>query len=277
MTESRTILLKDGADTALVYLDPFSTRIRVDEYLGSPESVLKLVGGTVQPWVEKIILKSRPADREIFLSAGFKEEALVRGYFKGEDMHFLVRYTDPDREQAGELRNLEDQIRTMVASAVKEREPAINLVSPAGYGDAEELSAVFRSVFQLYPTPVDDPTYIRKTMQEGTRYYGVRSEGRLQSVGSAEVNSRWLNAELTDCATITEAAGKGYMYAIMAHIDRDLLRQGVRCRYSIARASSYPMNVIFHRLGYSYSGCLRRNVRIGTGLEDMNVWCRFDP
>lgn len=277
MTEARTILLNDGDAAAAVYLDPFSTRIRVDEYSGMPEKVLDLVGGTVQPWVEKIILKSRKADRNKFLSAGYKEEAMVHGYFNGEDMHFLVRYTNPHREQVGELRDMEDRIREMVSSAVNAREPEMNLAAPAGYGDAEELSAVFRSVFQIYPTPVEDPTFIRKAMQEGTRYYGVRREGSLQSVGSAEVNSKWNNAELTDCATITEAAGKGYMYAIMARIDQDLLHHGIRCRYSIARATSYPMNVIFQRLGFSYSGCLRRNVRIGTGLEDMNVWCRYDP
>ena len=277
MTESKTLVLQNSQGMAGVYLDPFSTRIRVDEYSGTPEAVLGLVVEAVHPWVEKIIVKSRPADREGFIAAGYREEAMVRGYFNGEDMHFMVRYTDSTREEPVESQDQEDRIREMVMKSVSQREPEPGIAMPAGFSDAEELSSIFRQVFQIYPTPVEDPSYLRKTMQEGTMYYAIRQDGRMVSVGSAEVNAKWSNAELTDCATLTEAAGKGHMFSIMARIDKELIRRGIRSRYSIARAMSYPVNVIFHRLGYSYSGCLRKNVRIGTGLEDMNVWCRFDP
>ncbi len=277
MTEARTVVLENSRGTASVYLDPFSTRIRLDEYSGAPATVLGLVDEAIHPWVEKIILKSKAADREAFIAAGYREEAMVRGYFHGADMHFMVRYTDPTREEPVDSRAEEDRIRDLVMRSVTPREPDPRLAVPAGFSDAEELSAIFRQVFQVYPTPVEDPSYLRKTMYEGTMYYAIHQEGRMVSVGSAEVNEKWSNAELTDCATLTEVAGKGYMFSIMARIDQELIRRGIRSRYSIARAMSYPVNVIFHRLGYVYAGCLRKNVRIGTGLEDMNVWCRFNP
>jgi len=277
MTEASTIDLSENDGAISVYMDPYSARIRVDDYDGSPEAVLRLIGRAVKPWVEKIILKSSWEDRGFFLKAGYREEATVSGYFNGNDMSFLVQYPAAARRNSGDQESETATILELVKKAGAGRIPDPSIVSPAGLSDAEELAYLFRRVFQIYPTPVGDPSYILKTMQEGTMYYVVREEGKVVSAGSAELNSKHSNAELTDCSTLTEAAGKGYMVSIMAQIDRELVRRGIRCRYSIARAVSYPVNVVFHRLGFSFTGTLHKNVRIGTGLEDMNVWSRFDP
>ena len=276
MAESGIVQLKSEQAVASVYVDPFSARIRMDDYEGRPEAVLQLIQQHIRSWVEKIILKVRKPDREGFLHAGFMEEASVAGYFNGEDMHFMVQYPDSVRGTSGILISESAKIMEMVSKAGPGRAPDLSIVSPAGMNDAEELSALFKQVFQVYPTPVEDPSYIRKTMLEGTIYYLIRFDGRVVSAGSAEVNRQYNNAELTDCATLTEASGNGYMLSIMSRIDHELIRKGIRSRYSIARSMSYPVNVVFHRLGFSCSGCLSKNVKIETGLEDMNVWTRFD-
>jgi beta-lysine N6-acetyltransferase len=274
MTEARAVTLGSGKATLELYVDPFSERLRVDRYDVPPEEVIRLVNGFLPPWAGKVILKSKVSDRDAYVSLGFREEANVRGYFNGEDMIFMARYPEVARGESSDEEGR--RIMEMVKRSSGPRVPDPTIVAPAVFSDADELASVFRRVFHIYPTPVEDPSYIRKTMTEGTLYFVVRRDGNIVSVGSAEVDNRLGNAELTDCATITEAAGNGYMLSIMDRIDRELIGRGIRSRYSIARAVSYPVNVVFHRLGFRFTGRLNRNVRIGTGIEDMNVWSKFD-
>ena len=55
--------------------------------------------------------------------------------------------------------------------------------------DAERLSALYDQIFQTYPTPMNDPKYVEKTIQEGTIYYLVESPDQLISAASAEINT----------------------------------------------------------------------------------------
>ena len=41
--------------------------------------------------------------------------------------------------------------------------------------DAEQLSDLYGQIFQTYPTPMNDPMYVEKTMLEGTIYYLVEA------------------------------------------------------------------------------------------------------
>lgn len=47
---------------------------------------------------------------------------------------------------------------------------------------AKELAALYRQVFQIYPTPLHEPEYIKKTMKEGTIYYTFFHSGKIVSL-----------------------------------------------------------------------------------------------
>ena len=111
-------------------------------------------------------------------------------------------------------------------------------------------------------------------MAAGTLYALIRDGHGLMSAASAEVNRKYLNAELTDCASAEEVQGKGYMRMLLTALESTLKSQGIGCFYTIARSESYGMNKVFHQLGYSFGGRMTNNCIIFSGMEDMNVWYR---
>lgn len=129
-------------------------------------------------------------------------------------------------------------------------------------------------MFQIYPTPLHDPEYVKKTLMEGTIYYVYFYQGKIVSAASAEVNSFYKNAELTDCATLPEHRKYGLMKIILRELEGELKRQGIFCAYSIARSLSFGMNAVLYQLGYKYRGRLMNNCYIYDKLENMNMWVK---
>lgn len=264
----------DKADISL-YTDPFNKRIRIDDYSGSPPDVLHLIVSATPPWTEKLIVKARPQDIRFFQSHDFLQEGYVKGYFNGEDMYFLVKYFSVARSSNPK----ETEEKQMIEKILSENDlitgPEIGKVSLAAMEDAAALADVYKQIFKVYPTPLGSADHVRKTMMEDTRYVVIREEGRIISAASAEINLHFGNAELTDCATLPEAQGKGHMKKLLSKLEEVLTKEHIRCLYTIARAESYGMNKAFHQLGYSYGGRLVNNCLIYSGLEDMNVWYKI--
>jgi beta-lysine N6-acetyltransferase len=64
------------------------------------------------------------------------------------------------------------------------------------------------------------------------------------------------------------------MKRLLTQLEKELVKNGIYCAYSIARALSYGMNKSFYQLGYSYTGRLTNNCYIFDKIEDMNVWVK---
>jgi putative beta-lysine N-acetyltransferase len=99
-------------------------------------------------------------------------------------------------------------------------------------------------------------------------------QGKIVSAASAEINSFYKNAELTDCATLAEHRKFGLMKMILQELEKDLKNNGIFCAYSIARALSFGMNAALFQLGYSYRGRFMNNCYIYDKLENMNMWVK---
>ncbi|MCV5473123.1 GNAT family N-acetyltransferase, partial [Escherichia coli] len=82
--------------------------------------------------------------------------------------------------------------------------------------DAEELATVFGKVFEVYPTPLNEASYVLQTMKEDdTIYYVYEFEGKIISTASAEMNIKEGNAELTNCAPLPEYRKHGFMKSLL--------------------------------------------------------------
>ena len=55
-------------------------------------------------------------------------------------------------------------------------------------------------------------------------------------------------------------------------MEKKLQQTGVLTAFTIARAVSAAMNVVFKNGGYIFSGFLKNNTNIGSGIESMTVW-----
>ncbi|MDN3019391.1 putative beta-lysine N-acetyltransferase [Paenibacillus sp. BSR1-1] len=275
---SETIYMEDSHFFLEVYLDPFNKRIRVDDYRGNLNLILEKTEELVKKYqAEKLIFKARTEDSLKLLEHALQPEAVVDRYFLGSDAHFFSKFYTPERKK-NEHWITEDgmvhsiyQLDTSVEKAFPPKEYELK---KADESYAAELAALYGQVFQIYPTPMHDPEYIKKTMKDGTIYYAFFFQGKIVSAASAEINGFYKNAELTDCATLTEHRKYGLMKLILKELEAELKRKGIFCAYSIARSLSFGMNAVLYRLGYSYRGRLMNNCYIYDKLENMNMWVK---
>jgi len=273
-----TIYLGESSYFLEVYLDPFNKRIRVDDYRGNTRLILEKAEELVlQHHAEKLIIKGRSEDFLLFFEKGLQPEAVVDRYFLGSDAHFFSKFYTPDRKRNDHWITEDGMIHSIYqldTTVEKTYPPKEYQIKKADESCAEELSALYNTVFQIYPTPLHDPEYVKKTIQEGTIYYVFFHQGKIVSAASAEINAFYKNAELTDCATLTEHRKYGLMKIILQELERELKRNGIFCAYSIARSLSFGMNAVLFQLGYSYRGRLMNNCYIYDKLENMNMWVK---
>lgn len=273
-----TIFVEERDFFLEVYLDPFNKRIRIDDYRGNMGHLIEKAEGLVkQHHAEKLIMKGRSEDFLTLLEHGLQPEAVVDRYFHGSDAHFFSKFYTPDRKRNDHWITEDGMIHSIYqldARAEKAYPPKEYELKKADESCAAELSALYRQVFQIYPTPMDDPEYVKKTMKEGTIYFAFFYQGKIVSAASAEINSFYRNAELTDCATLSEHRKYGLMKIILHELEGELKKKGIFCAYSIARSLSFGMNAVLYQLGYSYRGRLMNNCYIYDKLENMNMWVK---
>jgi putative beta-lysine N-acetyltransferase len=273
-----TIFLEESSYFLEVYLDPFNKRIRVDDYRGNTKLLLdKAEELMLVHKAEKLIVKGRSEDFLRFFEKGLQPEAVVDRYFLGSDAHFFSKFYTQERKKNDHwvtedgMINSIYQLDTTVQKSIPPKEYELR---KADESCAEELAALYGQVFQIYPTPLHDPDYVKKTIKDGTIYYVFFHQGKIVSAASAEVNALYKNVELTDCATLTEHRKYGLMKIILQELEGELKRKGIFCAYSIARSLSFGMNAVLFHLGYSYRGRLMNNCFIYDKLENMNMWVK---
>jgi beta-lysine N6-acetyltransferase len=273
-----TIQIEESNFFLEVYLDPFNKRIRIDDYRGNTNQVIEKAEELARiHQAEKLIMKARSEDCLHVYEKGLQPEAVVDRYFLGSDAHFFSKFYSVERKKNDHWMTEDGMIHSIYqldTSIDKPFPPKEYELKKADEECAEELSGLYRQVFQIYPTPLHNPEYVKKTMKEGTIYYVYFHQGKIVSAASAEVNSFYKNAELTDCATLTEHRKYGLMKIILRELEGELKRQGIFCAYSIARSLSFGMNAVLYQLGYKYRGRLMNNCYIYDKLENMNMWVK---
>lgn len=270
--------IKERSFSLNMYIDPFSKRVRVDDLQGDSEKGIQRAEEIAQGYnSEKLIVKTRREQITSLIENGFQLEGIIDKYFLGSDCYFLCKYYSVERRNNSYLLK-EDEILKNIR-LLELREDSFQRIKPYTMKriekkDAEKLAALYQKVFKVYPTPLAQPDYIRKTLEEGTIYYAYYLDDHFVSAASAEVNSYYMNAEITDCATLTEHRKHGLMKWLIKELENELIRRGIFCTYSLARALSFGMNGALYQLGYRYRGRLMNNCLIYNKLENMNVWVK---
>lgn len=271
--------MENGIDfTMQVYVDPANKRLRVDDYRGNIFSIMNRINEMVkQHAFTKVFVKTRQEDWQSFLSQGYMLEGIFKGYFNGSDAYSMALYFDLERRTSDYWMEEDAILQRVLSIPVKTDKTEL----PANYTmrlgtitDAAQLASLYEAVFQTYPTPMNDPMYIKKVMEEGTIFYVIETEGQIVSAASAEVNNVYHNAEITDCATLPEHRAHGFMRCLILALEDELIRWKIFCSYSLARSLSFGMNAVFHQLGYKYMGRLTKNCNIYDKYEDMSLWVK---
>ncbi len=77
---------------------------------------------------------------------------------------------------------------------------------------------------------------------------------------------------MTDFATLPEYRGQGAAEKLLDTMGQAAADMPISTVFTIARAESFGMNIVFSRAGYMYGGTLHNNTQISGKLESMNVW-----
>ncbi|OIJ11072.1 putative beta-lysine N-acetyltransferase [Anaerobacillus alkalilacustris] len=261
-----------------VCYDFVSERLRVDDYQGNMEEMVSMLKKlSKKSSFSKIIVKSRVEDWRFLLSKGFFLEGVIDNYFKGHDAYFMVYYLSDKRRTSREWKKedeLIEKVYELPTSSSVDPIPSEYTVRLANVEDASALASLYNQVFSSYPTPINDEMYIQTAMKEGSIFYVVEWNGSIVSAASAEVNTTYLNAEITDCATLPGYRSYGFMKLLISKLEKELVKRKIFCSYSLARAGSNSINACLRKLDYQYNGRLTNNCSINDKYENMNVWVK---
>lgn len=227
---------------------------------------------------DKIWILARPKDWERFVRLGFVVEGTLRHALRGKTAYMVSQFRSTKRLRSPELRKEIDLLDRILAREPRRGPRGL----PAGYTldfareeDVPGMLALYRRVFETYPSPLTHREYLVDILHRGSVFRVVRNaKGEVASVASAELSPAHLSAELTDCATHPTERGRGLMSVILKALEQDLRQLGYRCAYTLARAPSFGMNAAFHALGYEFNGRMINNCDIYGGFEDMNLWSK---
>lgn len=210
----------------------------------------------------------------LFLARGFVQEAYIPRFYNGQDdAFFLSKFLDSDRLlgfETSQLEPLSESLAKTKSNAKDVKLPSFK-VALLGSSDVEEITQIYREVFISYPFPIHNPGYILKTMKENIQYYGIRVNGKLAALSSAEIDLNGGNAEMTDFATLPEFRGRKLSIVLLNAMEKKMKKQSIFTLYTIARLNSLAMNLTFLHKGYRYAGTLIKNTNISGSIESMNV------
>lgn len=271
---------RDGVFDARVIDSAYNQRIQVLGYRF--EDAEAFVGALRERAADKgfgkVFMKARAADAPALEAAGMVREATINGYYAGENAAVMGLFTDPARRETPHQQE-QDEILAKVRSATRQPDPPPlppdHRSVTATPEDAEELATLYAEVFASYPYPIQDPQYLIDTMRSHVVYQIVRDErGRVVAAASGETDPDHGNAEMTDFATLPDQRRKGLALHLLAGLEEEMHRLGIRHLYTIARARSFGMTRVFYNRGYVFTGTLVNNCHISGAFEDMHVWCR---
>ena len=247
----------------------------------SPEIISQLVDLALSNNYSKIFAKVPAARRKSFEEAGFSLEAAIPRFYNGrDDGLFMARYLHPDRlidHSADRVQEVLSAARNRMSTTTGTTLPGDSECRLMATEDCAAMAELYRRIFASYPFPIHDPAYLARTMIENIIYAGIVREGQLVAVASAEIDKNGRNAEMTDFATDQRCQGQGLANHLLGKLEEVTAALGIRTCYTIARATSFGMNICFAKNGYAFGGTLVKNTQISGSLESMNVWYKHPP
>ncbi|MCX9084830.1 MAG: putative beta-lysine N-acetyltransferase [Candidatus Methanoperedens sp.] len=231
----------------------------------------------------KIFAKVPEYANDDFIKNGYQVEAKIPGFFNGkEDVYFLGKYFSGSRKLDTRIA----EINTILnVAGSKKSKKNFNVIDPAlshgfNYKICDrscvfQMADLYRKVFDTYPFPIFDPQYLLKTMDENFIYSSMWKNDTIVALSSCEMDVKAQNVEMTDFATLQEYQGKGLAIYLLNNMEKEMRKRKIKTAYTISRAVSYGINIIFVKMGYEYCGTLVNNTNISGNFESMNVWYKL--
>lgn len=237
----------------------------------------------------KIFAKVLSFARDKFIENGYRIEASIPRFYDGQErIYFMCKYFDRSRMIDDKI---EDINKILGISRSKENileDNTFKFDLPKGFkyeicdeSHISQMANLYGKVFVTYPFPINDPEYIRKTMSENFVYFSIWKDDNIVALSSSEMDINLQNVEMTDFATLPEYQGKGFALYLLYKMENEMRKRNMQVAYTISRAISYGINILFAKMGYKYGGTLTNNTNISVtkdasnNFESMNIWYSY--
>lgn len=261
-------IIQHGKENDRVYLMKYNEEDATD-------LIEKIENLALENHYRKIVAKIPLSAKKEFENFGYLQEASIPYYYNGkEDCVFMCKYLRPDNEinHSSEVQDIISAVKNKSNNQVPlELSPEFDL-RILKKDDVADMSALYKTVFETYPFPIFNPTYLAKTMDENIIYFGIFKESELVGVSSCETDSKYMNCEMTDFAILPKYRGNNYSLILLKAMESKMIELNYKVLYTIARAVSFGMNMTFSKSGYLFSGTLYNNTNISGNIEHMNIW-----
>lgn len=205
----------------------------------------------------------------------FYQEGFIAGFFQGDDAHIFTIYLEPKRHRPIDIQRQRKVMNIVYQDNQKYQERTL----PNGYkmrratvNDTHEMAQLYDTIFETYPTPMNNPQYIANVMQNDVYFTIIEYKGQVVSVASADFIPALNSAEMTDCATFQEHRKKGLLSHQFSYLIKLMKQMKVQTLFCYSRSVSLGMNLINARHGFTYGGRMVQNSNISGRLECMNIW-----
>ncbi|MDR6225103.1 putative beta-lysine N-acetyltransferase [Desmospora profundinema] len=277
MSVPRDLVSRPTPVNTTVNVEPISRRIKVyglpDGY--DVETMRYLTALGEKEKCDKLIFYVKRHDRKTMKERNFVYEGYIGGFFRGETAYIYATFLNPERNRPvtkAEAEQVMERVRRDNKESVNPPLPKGYIMTYATKEDAKEMSRLYDRVFETYPTPMNDPSYIEEMMDQQVYFTLVKYRGRIVSASSADLLPTFNSAELTDCATLPAHRNHRLLsHQFSCQIQR-MKRKGVQTLFCYARAVSTGMNLISVRNGFTCGGRMVQNSNIDGRLECMNIW-----
>jgi beta-lysine N6-acetyltransferase len=263
--------IQHGPNNKRIYL------MKLDKH-DYPEIIKKMDLLAARYIYTKIFAKIPEWAEDEFVSNGYLKEAFIPNFYDGKvDTNFYSKFIDHSRSilDINTRKTIDKNISLAISKQGKlitiKKEPTFKIQS-LNYKDTSQLTELYWKVFRSYPFPIFEKSYLKKTMNENVKYFGIYDNERLIAASSAEIDWKNKNAEMTDFATHPEYQGNNLSLILLMEMEAEMRKQKIKTVFTIARSLSAAMNITFAKLDYKYSGTLINNTNISGKIESMNVW-----
>lgn len=235
----------------------------------------------------KIFAKVPSFAKDKFVNNDYIIEARIPKFYNGiENVYFMGKYFVQSRmfdNRIGEINEILDITALYEKKIGKNTE--FNLPNGFDYVLCNKshiylVADMYQKVFVTYPFPIYDPEYIAKTMDENFIYFSIQKNNEIVAMSSSEMDIESQNVEMTDFATLPKYQGNGFALYLLYKMEEEMRKRNIKVAYTISRAMSPGVNIIFAKMGYTYCGTLYNNTNISTenvsgNFESMNVWYKY--
>lgn len=277
--------LKDHSFTLSMFgtsilFEPISNRLKIyklpEQNLIDP-FILSVKQLGQQHHCDKLIFYVKLAQQPMIHPYASRYEGMIESFFNGENAHIYAIFLDPKRNH----HHLSDQEKNVLRLVHRKKGegPSHRFQLPASFHmrwakqqDAEQMSILYKTIFKSYPTPMNEPDFIKQMIVDNVYFLVVEHRNDIVSACSAELLQNFRSAELSDCATFREHRSKQLLSYQVAHLIPRLKKIGVGTLFSYSRSTSVGMNLVNAKHGFHYGGRMVQNSNISGSMENMNIW-----